>query len=85
MDMVTASATAKPVNLASNVVSLITRIAGGYVCYSLAVPAVVCSMAGGWIGSKLALKRGARLVRYVMLAVLGLMTIKIAAELALGK
>ena len=83
--MVTASATAKPVNLASNVVSLITRIAGGYVCYSLAVPAVVCSMAGGWIGSKLALKRGARLVRYVMLAVLGLMTIKIAAELALGK
>ena len=85
MDMVTASATAKPVNLASNVVSLITRIAGGYVCYSLAVPAVVCSMAGGWIGSKLALKRGARLVRYVMLAVLGLMTIKIAAELVLGK
>ena len=85
MDMVTASATAKPVNLASNVVSLITRIAGGYVCYSLAIPAVVCSMAGGWIGSKLALKRGARLVRYVMLAVLGLMTIKIAAELVLGK
>lgn len=85
MDMVTASATAKPVNLASNIVSLITRIAGGYVCYSLAVPAVVCSMAGGWIGSKLALKRGARLVRYVMLAVLGLMTIKIAAELVLGK
>ena len=81
MDMLTASATAKPVNLASNISSLITRIAGGYVIYSLAIPAVCCSMAGGWLGSKLALKRGAGLVRYVMLAVLTLMTVKIALEL----
>lgn len=85
MDMVTASATAKPVNLASNVSALITRIAGGYVCYSLAIPAVICSMAGNWIGSRLAMKRGARLVRYVMLAVLGIITVKIAVELILGK
>ena len=85
MDMVTASATAKPVNLASNLSALITRIAGGYVCYSLAIPAVICSMAGNWIGSRLAMKRGARLVRYVMLAVLGIMTVKIAVELILGK
>lgn len=84
MDMLTASATSKPVNLASNIVSLITRIANGYVVYALAVPAVICSMTGGWIGSRLALRRGAGLVRYVMLAVLALMTIKIAVELFVG-
>ena len=82
MDMVTASATAKPVNLASNVASLVTRIAAGQVLFALALPAMCFSMAGGWIGSKLALRRGAKLVRYVMLGVLALLVIKLAVELA---
>lgn len=84
MDMVTASATAKPVNLASNIASLITRIASGNVLFALAIPAMACSIAGGAIGSKLALKKGAGLVRWVMLGVLALMTVKLAAEWILG-
>jgi len=81
MDLVTASATAKPVNLASNIASLITRIAAGNVIYALAIPAVICSVTGGFIGSKLALMRGARFVRFVMLGVLALLTVKLALEL----
>jgi len=84
MDMVSASATAKPVNLASNIASLITRIAAGNVIYALAIPAMICSIAGGAIGSKLALTRGAKLIRYVMLGVLALMTVKLAVELVMG-
>lgn len=81
MDMVTASATAKPVNLASNISSLATRIAAGQVLFALAVPAMVLSMAGGWIGSRLALKRGAKFIRYVMLGVLALLVVKLAIDL----
>ena len=84
MDMVTASATAKPVNLASNISALITRIAAGNVLYALAIPATVCSIAGGWLGSRLALKKGAKLVRWVMLGVLALLTVKLAAEWIAG-
>ena len=84
MDMVTASATAKPVNLASNLGALATRIAAGNVLYPLAVPAVFCSIAGGMLGSKLALMRGARFVRYVMLGVLALLTVKLAMEWIAG-
>lgn len=80
MDMVSASATAKPVNLASNIASLITRMAAGNVLYGLAIPAMFFSIAGGWIGSKLALNRGARLIRLVMMGVLLLLTIKLALE-----
>ena len=83
MDMVSASATAKPVNLASNIAALITRILAGSVLYPLAIPAMCCSMAGGWLGSKLAITRGAKLVRWVMLGVLALLTVKLAAELIL--
>ena len=81
IDMVTASATAKPVNLFSNVGSLVTRIAAGNVLYALALPAMACSILGGWLGAKLALTRGARFIRAVMLAVLLLLTLRLAVEL----
>jgi len=80
MDMVSASATAKPVNLASNISSLITRIAAGNVLFALALPAMCCSLAGGWLGAKLALTRGAKLIRVVMLGVLALLTVRLAVE-----
>ena len=80
MDMVSASATAKPVNLAGNIAALATRMAAGNVLYALAIPAMCCSVAGGWLGTKLALARGARFIRFVMLGVLALLTVKLAVE-----
>jgi len=80
MDMVTASATAKPVNLASNISSLITRIAAGQVIFALALPAMCFSIAGGWLGSKLALMRGAKFIRYVMMGVLALLVVTLIME-----
>ena len=80
MDMVTASGTAKAVNLSSNIAALFSLLTGGHVVFALAVPAVFCSMAGGWVGSKLAITRGARLVRYVMLGVLALLIVRLAWE-----
>ncbi len=81
MDMVTASATAKPVNLASNISSLITRLLAGQVIFALAVPAMVLSVLGNQLGTHLALKRGAKFIRYVMLGVLLLLTVKLAVDL----
>lgn len=81
MDMVSASATAKPVNLASNLSSLITRMIAGQVIFALAIPAMVFSVTGGWLGSKLALKRGAGLIRYVMLGVLALLVVTLIVQM----
>ena len=80
MDMVSASATAKPVNLFSNIASLVTRIAAGNVLFALAIPAMCCSVAGGWLGARLALRKGAGFIRWVMLAVLALLTVKLAVD-----
>lgn len=84
MDLVTATATAKPVNLASNISSLVTRVLAGDVLFALAIPAVCCSVAGGWLGAKLALTNGARFIRWVMLGVLLLLTVKLAVEWIAG-
>jgi uncharacterized membrane protein YfcA len=82
MDMVTASGSAKPVNLASNLSSLITRIAAGQVLFSLAIPAMCLSVVGGYLGARLAVLRGARFIRYVMIFVLVLIIIKLAIDFA---
>lgn len=81
MDMVTASATTKPVNLASNIASLITRISAGQVLFALAVPAVFFSVAGAQVGTKLALTKGAKFIRYIMLFVLALLIIKLITDM----
>ena len=80
LDAVTASGSAKVVNLASNVGALSSMIAGGRVLYSLAAPAILCSLAGGYLGSYLAIRKGARLIRFVMLGVLALLMARLAAE-----
>ncbi len=80
MDMVRASASAKLVNLASNLAALCSLLLGGQVLFALAVPAMLCSVAGGYTGAYLALKRGARLIRYVMLCVLALLIIKLVGD-----
>ena len=80
MDMVTASGTSKPVNLASNAAALCSMLIGKKVLFALAVPAMLCSVAGGFLGSKMAIRVGARLVRGVMLVVLVMLLGKLAYE-----
>ncbi len=84
MDMVAASASSKPVNLASNIASLVTRLAAGQVIFALAIPATCLSIAGAWIGSKLAITRGAKFIRYVMLGVMALLMVKLIADMING-
>ena len=45
---------------------------------------MACSVAGGWLGAKLALTRGAKLIRWVLLGVLALLTIRMAADWLAG-
>ena len=42
---------------------------------------VCCSLAGGWLGARLAITRGAGLIRLVMLGVLGILTVRLVIEL----
>lgn len=39
------------------------------------------SIAGGWLGSKLVLMRGAKFIRYVMLGVLALLVVTLIMEM----
>jgi len=80
MDTVTASGSSKIVNLASNISALIAHFLNSNIVFSLAVPAMVLSAAGGYLGSWLAIRKGARFIRAVMMGVMVLLLIRLAVD-----
>ena len=81
MDLRTASGNVKLVNLASNVGALATSLMAGKVLVPVGLIAAVFSIAGHYIGAGLTIKNGSKIVRPVILTVLGLLAVKIILEL----
>lgn len=82
LDLLTASGCAKLGNLASNVASAAVYMASGSVYWRLAAVAACCSILGGLLGARFALRGGAKRVRWMIFAVLGLLFVKVLWELA---
>lgn len=76
-----ASGCARMANLASNISSLAVYLAHGDVLFSVAIPAIACSMLGNYLGSRFAIRGGSGKIRLVMFAVLALLFLKTALEL----
>ncbi|NUU98750.1 membrane protein [Marinitoga sp. 1154] len=81
MDHVKASGTAKIVNLSSNISALITFIIGGKVLFSIGLTAAFFGIAGHWLGSGLALSKGTKIIKPLIIAVLILLFIKIIFDI----
>jgi uncharacterized membrane protein YfcA len=76
-----ASGNAKVVNLASNLAALLLCAAKGAVLWRLAAPRAIANAAGAFVGARLAVKRGDRFVRLVVLGVVTLLVLKMAYAL----
>lgn len=82
-DLIRANGNAKVVNLASNVGALVAYLLNGKVWFAVGLPMALCSMAGNFLGSRLAIKNGARFIRPVMALMIVLLLVKIATDLIL--
>lgn len=81
LDIRTASGNVKLVNLASNIGSVLTSLMAGKVLVPIGLIAAVFSIAGHYIGAGLTIKNGSKIVRPVILVVLGLLALKVLLEL----
>src|SRR6185369_11487028 len=72
-DFLTASASAKVINVATNLGALIVFVARGHVLYQYALPMGACNVAGALLGTRLAILKGNRFVRVLFLAVVAIM------------
>lgn len=79
--MVNASADAKVVNFASNLASLLVFAIRGTVVWSVALPMGAGQLLGGVVGTRLALKGGARIVRLMVLLVSAALIAKLIYDL----
>ena len=76
-----ATADAKVVNLASNAAALAVFASGGLVFWKAALPMAVANLLGGFLGAHLAIRRGDRFIRAVVLLVAGALVLKVARDL----
>ena len=77
-----ASGNAKVVNLASNLAALGLFASRGAVLWKIALPMAAANAAGAFVGARLAVKRGDRFVRVVVLVVVAALVVKIGWDLA---
>lgn len=68
-DFLHASANAKMVNLATNFGSICLFILKGKIIWAIAIPMAMCNALGGWIGAKIAIKKGNGFIRTIFLIV----------------
>lgn len=76
-DLLTASGNAKLVNLCSNLAAFAAFAWSGEIVWRLGLPAAACSILGHFLGSGLALTRGAKVIRPAFLLVLALLLLKL--------
>ena len=81
MDMRSANAQAKIINLTTNITSLTIFLLNGQAILLLGMAAAVCNMAGNYVGSSLALKQGGKVTRPVIVLVLILLFLKVMGVL----
>lgn len=80
-DLLTASGNTKIINLSSNLAAFVTFALSGNILWSLGIPAALCNIAGNYVGSGLALKKGATIIRPMFLVVLTLLLVTVIYDL----
>ncbi|MCX8489983.1 MAG: TSUP family transporter [Cyclobacteriaceae bacterium] len=75
------STSAKIVNAMADFASLIGFFISGSIVYKIAVPMMAANMLGGYIGSKAAILKGNRFIRYIFLFVLALLIARMSWDL----
>jgi uncharacterized membrane protein YfcA len=75
-----ASATAKIINLATNIGALVVFALDGSVLWALGLAMGVANLAGGYLGARTAVSAGSRFVRIVFLAVVAVLIVRLAVQ-----
>lgn len=76
-----ASASAKVVNVIANVGALLFFVPAGHVLYAAALPMAVFNVAGAFIGSRLAIRKGSGFVRLFFLLVVATLILRYGYDL----
>jgi hypothetical protein len=80
-----ASGSAKVINCATNLASVIYFAATGRIMYGLAIPMAVCNVMGSIVGTHLAILKGSRFVRVMFLVIVAGLIAKLGRDMFVGR
>lgn len=72
-NFLTASASAKVVNISTNIAATAWFAWSGNILYQLAIPMAIANVAGAWVGAHLAINKGSAFLRVFFLCVIALL------------
>lgn len=72
-----ATANTKVLNLTSNILALAVFMRTSHIDYLVGLPMAVCQVTGAWLGSRAALRHGAKLIRPLLVATTTLVALKL--------
>lgn len=81
LDFLQASASAKFVNLATNLAALMYFVPTGNVLYEIAIPMAIFNMLGAYTGTRVAMRRGTAFIRGLFLFLLVILILKLAYDM----
>ncbi len=84
LDFVHASASAKIVNIATNLAALVFFIPAGHVLWAAAIPMAVCNVIGALAGTWLAVRKGADFIRILFLVLLVVLICKLGYDVLIA-
>lgn len=79
-DFLNASASAKLLNVATNLAAIALFASKGYIWWHVGLTMAVANVAGSLLGARLALRHGSGFVRWVFVIVVGLLILKTGAD-----
>ena len=80
-DFLAASASAKVINLATNLAAVLYFGWTGHIIYTYAIPMALCSILGAAIGTRIAIAKGSRFVRIFFLVIVCALIAKLAQSI----
>jgi uncharacterized membrane protein YfcA len=80
MGLVSATAHTKLLNLSSNIAAVVALGIGGKILWGLGLLMATCAIAGGQLGAHLAMRKGAKLIKPLLVTVSLLLTARLLAD-----
>lgn len=76
-NLITATGNAKVVNLASNIAAVVVFLLNGKIMFAVGIPAAICAVAGSYLGAHFAIKKGAKVIKPIIIVVIIMLFIKV--------
>lgn len=81
LDFIDAAASARLLNLATNIAAVLVFSTSQHIIYKVAIPLAIFNLMGAFVGTKLAIAKGSPLIRKIFIGIVTALALKLALDI----